>query len=580
VISLPLISILRIISRYASPFIFGLTLQSVSAAAALNASCDTVILTSFKKSGEKTFAQSGVGWVYSDQSKQLKVVTPAHVVWGADQILAHCQGIEISMTQLGISPTHDLAILTPRTEKQIPLKPLIVSSQTIAAPSKNGSAFLRVPSTGIRKFFVGNFTQTPAMEFDREDSLEFADLPTALARETNSGLDGVLVLSGATKPGFSGSPAFEKNSKTPVGMLLRTRNHGSQSLVLPMDRILALLPTLISGRDPWRSQNPQAPYIVYKFRGNSLDRVREIVFPKTTGQRTNLVLRELCPSGQFTSVVGGDWRDGGGGKSWKNEGEFSGLPNKVWQTTFYKGAPACDKEGLELIGGSGQTLSSGTILEQFRDPQLGLFLKISSIESLFPLIALDAKRAPERIRAQVDLKKAEVSDFSSFCRPNYFARRGFVIEESRSRDTEYTRRGTVSVTSIKLTSHPELRLDYPLLIAPNYEEETYIKCSKDSKTITLSKPYFFKLILTPTSFRFQLTLSDLETEKPECQVQLTGTRSALWQTELDHPLYKARVTLDPGSMTVAIHTDFIAAKCFSPKNNPAWAAREVWKILQ
>jgi hypothetical protein len=300
--------------------------------------CRLVTVNTFTEIQGKVFFQQGVGWVIQSESGY-KILTPSHVVAGAQIITATCLGKNVLLSLQSRTETKDLALLTPQSDIGAWAMPLIAleDRQTVLGridKSQRESIALSNPdhfSEPLEKKLLGQIynnylVPTPNgvgsfKTYERDTKIHgiahFENKVNSLVAETL-----------AIRPGFSGSPLFAQipadkledknfliNMISPdtyfqpylMGMLTKAEVNGSRSFGTSLPEILQILPLLMSGSDPSRDVYVEAKGLSSRLRykmsfdGKNLVRTQELV---TNAGGTPKVYSEVC---QDATVESSDW---------------------------------------------------------------------------------------------------------------------------------------------------------------------------------------------------------------------------------------------------------------------------------
>jgi hypothetical protein len=312
-------------NEYARPVIF-------SGAGLPYGRCKIVTIHSLTEVNGQVYAQSGVGWFVSGE-EGYRLLTPAHVVSGADAVLGECLGQFFPVQLQSRSETLDLALLKPLSDISSFAYPLIylkTREQALAEMSpadRNGLKSFHPdhfakPLESLVQMQVSNSYQLPGTDNDnpviKVKSAELDITKMGIAHYESS-VNSLIVETLGIQPGYSGAPLFAHIDKPDfsdtdflvntlsgdgdyttlflMGMLTRTEVNGSRALGISMPMILKALPYLM------RSQNPNADAYTQAFglrvrlqytnavKNKILERSQQLV-DDTTGTRKTY--SEIC----------------------------------------------------------------------------------------------------------------------------------------------------------------------------------------------------------------------------------------------------------------------------------------------
>lgn len=249
--------------------------------------CKIVTIHSLTEVQGQVYSQSGVGWFISGD-EGYRLLTPAHVVSGADALLGECLGQFFPVQLQSRSETLDLALLKPLSDISTFAYPLIylkTREQALAQMNQgdqNGlksfhpDHFAKPLETLVQQQITNSYqlpgtdSQNPMIKVKSSD-LDIVKM--GIAHYENS-INSLIVETLGIQPGYSGAPLFAHIQKPDfndtdffintvsgdgdystlflMGMLTRTEVNGSRALGVSLPMILKALPYLMN------SQNPQA----------------------------------------------------------------------------------------------------------------------------------------------------------------------------------------------------------------------------------------------------------------------------------------------------------------------------------
>lgn len=279
------------------------------------------VIKSLKSSAGSGSIRKGVSLVIreSQKSKRAFVLTPAHVVAGADKFQLENQGItpiskylNMNPRLLGSSPTLDLAILetefinddfVKKNWVYLDFEMLKKRIQSSGIPKAGKIPVLNSGEVGLRTFLPWAKNKTWDFEI-KTGNLSSPIFPINRWVE---------VYGSDLQPGQSGSPLTSTGTKEAmmIGIFTRALAGDRVGVGIPIDYIWEKFPQIAKGVDPFRKENPNSPYVDFEYteQGGWL---KFVVFPKGFGTNNKLRLTEVCRSKNYVDSSGGDWRDGDG----------------------------------------------------------------------------------------------------------------------------------------------------------------------------------------------------------------------------------------------------------------------------
>lgn len=357
--------------------------------------CQMVTVESTANRDGQTYIQNGVGWVIKGD-EGFRVLTPAHVISGADQISASCLGKNFQLRLISKTETKDLALLATQDSSTHLLFPLIDLKLKNTTGVKTFDHFLNSFEAAIQNQIYSDYAvpeqvrgKGPAIyrSYEKDTKniglLHFQNSVNSLVSETL-----------AIRPGFSGAPAmveiaigydsaraqpgYRRLEQLPtvailLGMLNKVELNGSRSLGVSLPEILEILPALWSSKSTasdvyvdLRKSNLRLRYqnTVVK---NELQRSQELVVQNRDGSET--AYTEVCVDANLESSTwvtakdhkksitqsskGGDYGEGGGASaSLKNSILMTSVIKDIMSfdngnLTSYKRVGSCDKVMLK-----------------------------------------------------------------------------------------------------------------------------------------------------------------------------------------------------------------------------------------
>lgn len=279
--------------------------------------CKLMNVHSYIEEQGNIYTQSGVGWfVQSDQGYH--VITPAHVIAGANLVFGECQGRLFAMGLQSKSETLDIALLTiPLAYSQIAF-PMIVL--------KNRNDFLNEFTNPMTREMindlnpdhfnesfekkmlrqVGNSYLVPDQNTGKAwKEFETRDIDLIGFAHFRDELPSLVVESLAIRPGYSGAPFFIKVTREIqrpqyylAGMLTRAEINSSRSLGVSLTQILEVLPEMLSAKtteiDVYAESLNLPVRLNYQNRVKNgvMVRSQELVYQSSTGKTKTF--SEVC----------------------------------------------------------------------------------------------------------------------------------------------------------------------------------------------------------------------------------------------------------------------------------------------
>ncbi|UYL08096.1 serine protease [Bdellovibrio sp. SKB1291214] len=234
--------------------------------------CILVTVHSLTKFQGTSFYQAGVGWIVESSEGQLEVITPAHVVTDATQILIQCADAIVPAKVSAQSPNMDLAILKEQgtvfktLQKSNHLAPLIVFKDRKDYPKDAypDHSFLMnkswiEKSTKNRWSYpyitAGSETETKRMIEGNQSVIDLSPLPGFASKKNFApygSFDLLVMETLAIHPGLSGVPLVvtpSQGTSVPgyiamnygnyvAGMITRTDHVGMRSLAISIDDVI------------------------------------------------------------------------------------------------------------------------------------------------------------------------------------------------------------------------------------------------------------------------------------------------------------------------------------------------------
>lgn len=577
----------------------------VSSAHAQN-SCSIVKVKTFKQVGSANYYQEGVGWVYGwqtneklVQSKTLKVVAPAHVVFEGSKIFADCDGVSLELIPKGISPTLDLAVLESKDVVAKNIKPLFELSANLS-PVNIDESVLKDNTSGfpvVVHFNKSTLTYTNL-------GVVNGDLKTQFNYQFPQYQRSILNASGGIRPGMSGSPLFMANSKLPVGMNLKTKINDHVSLVLPTEDLIQFLPHLEKGLDPWALKHPLFEigfYHAYDSATKSLQRYRQVLIKNEKGE----VIQKYLEPCQFGSMVetstwqvtggGGSWGDSGGswgdsGGSWGDSGgswgDSGGGKNKAQgkKQTYYTGdlklaqnaggegllkqimylgynqyflsKNVCEKEGLieSVMATGGRRLLLGGVMKF--DSTLTP-MKIDDIESL--LVALLAQEKQRGAFVNKIYAGDELASLKLICNEKIMGRnlKAYGSKVDASELTRFIPKRPWNDFDVNqffkhdanINSHMLLMREKKYLSRGGDSDVVYLECDDDGEQLNIvskNQDWSYEFKISDGELSGSFSISNIDRTYDVKPKPLAGSKS-LWNYLAEDPKSgaKIQVTLDP-----------------------------------
>ncbi|MEK6578637.1 MAG: serine protease [Bdellovibrionota bacterium] len=541
--------------------------------------CSLVSIEVFKNVGEEQFTQRGVGWVLGEKANSASrlILTPAHVTWGSDQVIARCGTKKFELKEIAASITLDLALLRV-VDTNHTLRPLFFADDSPKVPT------LPVrPDDYIRKGTIpGAFIRVvrPGEELDSKPLLMGAGF--WLVEQTVSNPLAPLThfidtFNGAIRPGYSGSAVFHANyeyNRIPVGMLTKVQNNSNESAAIPISDIVRVLPELLLGHDPWDVMSPNAPKIAYNFErvNERLVRKRKMLFGQSE-------ISELCPSASYSlstdwnsSGGEGDWGSGGGSDGWdelsqylesSRSGSFLGSPASKFFSFFghyFKSFRPCVESGLKL--------PNGRVLVGLGMPQKNLYTKITSIEDLWPY--LKSESGLESLNTIGIFTQSE-HPFSSICRPELL---GSELKLKQTSASFWSAGNEIDLSDyIKLPSSKGSTTSVVKGVLGlgsissffSFFEKNGIECLLGQDRIQLFiDTQTLPEKMPPLKMKFEISRDDISGRIQighECDLQIEPTKKGFWSAFIDRPEIRALVSLSPSQNVYQVDVLHISPQC-------------------
>jgi S1-C subfamily serine protease len=442
---------IRLIVLFTAQLLALVCLGDGNAASKLPAPREILQIKAEKQVAGRSYSQYGQAWVLEFVGiNKVYLLTPSHVIDGADQILAFCsKDVRLSLRVLGNSPTYDLALLelVGPTPSSCSLKPLItVNPKTQSLEKQTGVVYpwsgVRYASRDKEEFVAGMILD----RLERKQEVELTPYRTDIIADFS------------IRPGMSGGAMVWANRSGALGMATKTRLNDRRSLFIPIQELVPIAISMLRFNDPWRAGSDSIAYLRFVNSVNAeglLERSRQLVIPDPSsslagvGAQT-LTLTDACPSSvyRFSSdwlaSEGGSLADGGGSLadgSGHAQGarignaEYTGVTSAVakaptsWSAfptislvifPYFKELDLCQKEGL--------VLDDGRVLLGLFDPDSNLALKTDDLNKLIPLAGRYKTKFREFINKNGLFKKDLKSmKFDIFCRPQLLGRQGRLV---------------------------------------------------------------------------------------------------------------------------------------------------------
>lgn len=540
------------------------------------------------------FIQVGEGWSFQvEGDKNVYLLTPAHVVFDADEVQGDCQQRSINMERIGSSDTLDLAVYRFEQEEK-PKEPVIAMLEL--SRNQNGKGFeikrnfdfsskIKGPSQAVTLYFKnGVLDSLPVVISAKEEVLkkskDFPQYDYVFLNRIN-----------AIRPGMSGSGFFNLLNQPPVGMNLKTLLNDHVSFILPTELILSYLPDLLQGRDPWKERHPHL-WIQFSHSLNKaakiLERSRQLVAidPLT---KHRMLLREVCAIGRIVESsqwlpVHGAWVDHGG--SWV---DHSGNGTKIRalggskKTTTYTGdslpgmtnwpeeiprelifalvpnqyflnEQECSEEGLLLMSPHGVDK-----LIAYRDRD-GSLTKVSDLETMLKKF-IELESSNQNYMSFIEKQKVTAANpprkFESICNSRLmgqsFQIAGAKVDSSESRAS--IPKGLWDLSTLKQmfrqTEHQDLNAAYLLIREKKYlqsssdNELVYIKCSDKQDEINIkaaNSDLSFDLSIEPHRMSGSFSIQDIDHT-----YNFSVTTGNYWNYFYQNDQFAISVSLDPSN---------------------------------
>jgi hypothetical protein len=322
-------------NEYARPVIF-------SGAGLPYARCKIVTIHSLTEVKGQVYSQSGVGWFISGE-EGYRLLTPAHVVSGADAVLGECLGKFFPLQVQSRSETLDLALLKPMSDVTRLAYPLIYLKTREQAMAGMTPAELN----GLKTFHPDHFARTLESLINIQESNSYQlpgptpenpvikvmssdlDIGKMGIAHYEDGVNSLVVETLGIQPGYSGVPLFahiQKQNFTDadflintlsgdgdysalflMGMLTRTEVNGSRSLGISLPMILKALPYLMKSQNPTGDAYAQGVGLRLQLEylntlKNKVMERSQVLVDDTSGTRK--IFTEIC---QDESIESSEW---------------------------------------------------------------------------------------------------------------------------------------------------------------------------------------------------------------------------------------------------------------------------------
>jgi hypothetical protein len=357
--------------------------------------CQMLRIESTAVRGSQSYVQNGVGWIVKGD-EGLRVLTPAHVISGADQVTGNCLGRSFRLRLLGKTETKDLALLAIQEPAGDLLFPIIELKAKNTTTVSTIDHFVNPFALLIQHQIYSDYMAPE--EIPGKGPLRYRafenDTKTAGLAHFQKGLNSLVAETLAIRPGYSGAPlmieiavdydsanaqpGYLKLQNLPtmgflIGMLNKVEINGSRSLGVSIVEILEILPDL------WNSTSTTRDVYVDRNKGNlslryqnnvvknELQRSQELVVKNRNGTET--IYTEVCVDANLESSAwvptkdraksitqsskGGDYGEGGGGSvSLKNSVLMTATIENIFSLasgnlTSYKRIGSCEKVMLK-----------------------------------------------------------------------------------------------------------------------------------------------------------------------------------------------------------------------------------------
>lgn len=359
--------------------------------------CPIVEISAEIKYQKNSYKISGQGIVFNDirTKSQTYIIAPAHIVFGSHAVWMSCPGLsknksnKIKLTQLGISPTYDLAILKlDQKPESLKLNPLFDFNGSNEVQNLN----LPPINEAISNFKKNHTSTFYWIENQRFQSASAGVDPGVWPRSYSIlPYDDEITSMNGVRPGMSGSLIYITNNNSYgnhnyLGMVTKTSLNNPASIAIPFNEIMPKLDKLIKKEDLRKNDKKNLPFIDFAFKEETLEdkkiltRVQQL---KITSESniTHVYAEDSCPSSQFSPVsnwVPVDPGGGGGGSiidsggsiidgsdSWNNletQASFTATPVdfinrngqlKLIRSIFFK-ERTCSQQGVKWLTVDGE----------------------------------------------------------------------------------------------------------------------------------------------------------------------------------------------------------------------------------
>lgn len=323
--------------------------------------CSVAAIHAINTLNLESFRTQGIGVVFKYEDN-LHILTPAHVVEGAQQILLQCesnQKVQSNAEIFKIDLEADLAILKIRKQVELwsPLFDLSVRNSNLAlskiVPSilQSDESFQKMTSALLpdNGLWQEGMVQVPGVKIDTHLLHTYW-----VEQKTNywPAFNSMLYIYGlGVVPGMSGAPLFSigKNGGF-SGIIVKTEHNGIRSLAIPAHQILRWIKTALSNNHSriYSIENIEFRYR-YQKEGHELQRLRSLILKDS---QNKYLFQEQCSrtswlktsgSLRWSDVSSGSWGDGSGQQKSQH---YSGLPEWSTPLSLYRNMSTCVSEGL------------------------------------------------------------------------------------------------------------------------------------------------------------------------------------------------------------------------------------------
>jgi hypothetical protein len=361
--------------------------------------CQMLRIESTANRGGQAYVQTGVGWVIRGD-EGLRVLTPAHVISGADQVTGSCLGKSFRLRLLGKTETKDLALLAIQEPTGNSLFPMIELKAKNTTNVKTSDHFINSFEAVIENQIYSDYAvpeeirgKGPAIYRSYEKDTKMIGI-----MHFQKGVNSLVAETLAIRPGYSGAPAMVDvalsydSANAPrgyrrlenlatmgflLGMLNKVEINGSRSLGVSLPEILEILPALWNSTSTDRDVYVDLKKSTMRFRyqnavvENELQRSQELVVKNKDGSET--IYSEVCVDANLESSAwvsakdraksitqsnkGGDYGEGGGGSaSLKNSILMTSVILNIFSLddgnlTSYKRIGSCERVMLKDSAG-------------------------------------------------------------------------------------------------------------------------------------------------------------------------------------------------------------------------------------